>query len=177
MTLDDPLSFTANIAVTTRCCRFILHNIRRIRPFLTRRRRRCWCRLLSSHVWTTATPSSWSADMRRPTSAAHPECSGPVGLQPTQVLPHCTAPPHPALASGTGTRLPCCDWFKPLLHPGNGQTFTPPSVHSAPLLPHCEGRSHRSSKSRLFPVLVRHWGNELPIDTRTEEFLQSFCSD
>ena len=35
VTLDDRLSFSANIASVTRSCRFVLYNIRRIRPFLT----------------------------------------------------------------------------------------------------------------------------------------------
>ncbi|XP_075968214.1 uncharacterized protein LOC142971545 [Anarhichas minor] len=35
VTLDDQLSFSANIASVTRSCRFLLYNIRRIRPFLT----------------------------------------------------------------------------------------------------------------------------------------------
>ena len=37
VTLDNNLSFTANIAATTRCCRFTLYNIRRIRPLLTQK--------------------------------------------------------------------------------------------------------------------------------------------
>ncbi|KAM3860081.1 SAP30-binding protein [Diretmus argenteus] len=35
VTLDDQLSFSANIASVARSCRFLLYNIRRIRPFLT----------------------------------------------------------------------------------------------------------------------------------------------
>ncbi len=35
VTLDDQVSFAANITVTTCSCRFILHSIRRIRLFLT----------------------------------------------------------------------------------------------------------------------------------------------
>lgn len=37
VTLDDQLSFTANIAATTRSCRYMLHNIRRIRRLLTQK--------------------------------------------------------------------------------------------------------------------------------------------
>ena len=36
VTLDSQLSYSANIAATTRSCRFLLYNIRRIRQFLTR---------------------------------------------------------------------------------------------------------------------------------------------
>lgn len=43
---------------------------------------------------------------------------------------YCTTPPHPALATGgsltqmqdTGTCLPCCEWLRPILQPGHGQT-------------------------------------------------------
>ena len=37
VTLDSQLSLTANITATTRSCRFMLYNIRRIRPFLTQK--------------------------------------------------------------------------------------------------------------------------------------------
>ena len=34
---DSQLSFTANITATTRSCRYMLHNIRRLRPLLTQK--------------------------------------------------------------------------------------------------------------------------------------------
>ena len=37
MTLDSQLSFTANITAATRSCRYMLHNIRRLRPLLTQK--------------------------------------------------------------------------------------------------------------------------------------------
>ena len=37
VTLGSQLSLTANITATTRSCRFMLHNIRRIRPLLTQK--------------------------------------------------------------------------------------------------------------------------------------------
>ena len=37
VTLDSQLSLTANITATTRSCRFMLYNIKRIRPLLTRK--------------------------------------------------------------------------------------------------------------------------------------------
>ncbi len=56
VTLDDQLSFTANIAATTCSCRFILHNIRRICLFPHPGGRFC-SRLFSSRTETTATLS------------------------------------------------------------------------------------------------------------------------
>ena len=35
--LDDRLDFSSHIASTTRACRFVLNNVRRIRPFLSKR--------------------------------------------------------------------------------------------------------------------------------------------
>ena len=37
VTLDSQLSLTANITATTRSCRYMLYNIRRIRPLLTQK--------------------------------------------------------------------------------------------------------------------------------------------
>ena len=37
VTLDSQLSLTANITATTHFCRYMLHNIRRIRPLLTQK--------------------------------------------------------------------------------------------------------------------------------------------
>ncbi len=69
--------------------------------------------------------------MCRLTSAVHPVCSSPAHLQLTQVHSRYATPPPPALATGgcsnpiqdTGTRLPCCKWLRPILHPG--QTLHP----------------------------------------------------
>ena len=86
VTLDNNLSFTANIAATTRCCRYTLSNFRRIRPLLTQKAgsgpgsRHLTPRLL--HL-----PPGWSTCMCHPTSAAHPECSGSSGLQPSYMFP------------------------------------------------------------------------------------------
>jgi hypothetical protein len=35
VTLDNTLSFSANIKAVTRSCRFMLYNIRRVQPYLT----------------------------------------------------------------------------------------------------------------------------------------------
>ena len=40
VTLDNTLSFSANIKAVTRSCRFMLYNIRRVRPYSHRKRRR-----------------------------------------------------------------------------------------------------------------------------------------
>ncbi|KAM4549396.1 uncharacterized protein PAE49_017310 [Odontesthes bonariensis] len=55
VTLDDELSFSPNIASVTRSCRFLLYNIRRIRPFLNDKAAQVLIQALPA--WTTATPS------------------------------------------------------------------------------------------------------------------------
>ena len=75
-------------------------------------------------------PSGWSVCLHHLTSAAHPECSSPAGLQPVRVHPIYTASQHHALATRgwlnpfqvTGTGLPCCHW--PSLHLALGQIIT-----------------------------------------------------
>lgn len=70
--------------------------------------------------------------------------STPPDLQPTQVLPHHTAPPHPALAIGgcsnliqdTGTCLLCCEWIRPILRSGHAHI-----IHPAHLL--CSAAANR----------------------------------
>ena len=79
VTLDDRLSFAANIPATARSCRILLYNISRIHPFPS------LSRLLRCSVQALViSPLDYSS---------------PAGLRPTQVLPQCTTPPHPALAT------------------------------------------------------------------------------
>ncbi|KAK5880942.1 hypothetical protein CesoFtcFv8_021799 [Champsocephalus esox] len=78
VTLDNNLSITANIAATTRCCRYTLYNIRRMRPQLTQK-----AGLVRPVTRLLQLPPGWSTCMCHPTSAAHPECSGSPGLQPS----------------------------------------------------------------------------------------------
>ncbi len=51
---DDQLTFKEHIAKTARSCRFALHNIRKIRPFLTEHAAQLLSRPLSFLGWTTA---------------------------------------------------------------------------------------------------------------------------
>ncbi len=131
VTLDDQLSFAANITATTHSYRFNVHNIGRIHPFLTYKVVQVLVQALLPLVPRLQLVPGWCACMYHPTSAAHPECSNPAGFQPIQVLSLDTAPPHPALATGgcwnrihdTNTCLLCCELARPILHPGHGQTL------------------------------------------------------
>ncbi len=51
---DDQLTFKEHIAKTARSCRFALHNIRKIRPFLTEHAAQLLSRPLSFLGWSTA---------------------------------------------------------------------------------------------------------------------------
>ncbi len=51
---DDQLTFNDHIAKTARSCRFALHNIRKIRPFLTQHAAQLLVQPLSFLDWTTA---------------------------------------------------------------------------------------------------------------------------
>ena len=78
VTLNSQPSLTANITATTCPCRFMLHNVRRIRPFSLRGRHRFWSRLWSrlwliissSHTYTIATPS-WQVYLLLPSGPLH----------------------------------------------------------------------------------------------------------
>ncbi|KAK5934816.1 hypothetical protein CgunFtcFv8_020238 [Champsocephalus gunnari] len=82
VTLDNNLSFTEHIAATTRCCRYTLYNIRKIRPQLTQKATQVLVQALVTPRLLQL-PPGWSTCMCHPTSAAHSECSGSSGLQPS----------------------------------------------------------------------------------------------
>ncbi len=84
VTLDDQLSFAANIVVTTCSCRFILHIIRRIPSFLTQEAAEVLLQALVIDFCNSllAGVSAW-----RLTSAVHLECSSSAGLQPSHTSP------------------------------------------------------------------------------------------
>ncbi len=111
MTLDDQLSFAANIAGTL---------------ILTQEVAYGFCHFALRLLQFAP---GWCACMCHPTSAAHPERSSRAGLQPTQVLQHYTTPLHNALAMGGCSNL-IQDWYLPTmlrmaLPPGHGQTIHP----------------------------------------------------
>ena len=82
----------------------------------------------------------------------------------------------------TGTCLQCCDWLRPYLHPGHGQTLHPSPSTRPP------SAKRLSTPSLLPPQLplslwsqswlqfVPRWWNEPPTDIRTAETLHIFHS-
>ncbi len=175
--VNDQLSFIANIAVTTRSCRLILHNIRRIRPFLTQE---------VAQVLDISCLDYYSQLMCLHVSSDH--CSSsrmqlPSWSSTYQLLWCYIAPPFPVLATGgcwnpiqnSSTCLPCCEWLWPILHPGHGQTIHPsPSTMLCCCQTACYsltqgGPTYCSTKLHLFAVLASQWWTELPTDIRTSE--------
>ncbi|XP_047190220.1 uncharacterized protein LOC124850500 [Scophthalmus maximus] len=191
VTLDDQLSFTANITVTNRSCRFILHNNRRIRPFLTEK---------ATQVLVQALFIS-RLDYCNSLLAGLPACA----IRTLQLIQNAAARLVFNLPkfSHTTPFLRTLHWlpvaarirFKALVLAyrapnGSGPSYIQNMVKlytpAHPLRSTTAKRlatpslrkagSHHSSKSNLFSVLAPQWWNGLPIDVRTAESLQCFPS-
>ncbi|XP_058477750.1 uncharacterized protein LOC131448934, partial [Solea solea] len=189
VTLDDHLSLTANIAATARSCRYMLHNIRRIRPLLTQK---------APQVLVQALVIS-RLDYCNSLLAGLPACA----IRPLQLIQNA--------AARLVFNLPKFSHTTPLLHSlhwlpvaarirfktlvlafnatnGSGpayiqdmiKTYTPARpLRSASAnrltAPSLRGSQRHSQNSRLFTVLAPKWWNELPINSRTVESLHIFC--
>ncbi len=82
---DDQLIFKEHIAMTARSCRFALHNIRNIRPFLTEHAAQLLVQALV--ISRLDYSSSWTFIKHNQTSTNDSECSGTTGLQRAQKSP------------------------------------------------------------------------------------------
>ncbi|KAK5928564.1 hypothetical protein CgunFtcFv8_013618 [Champsocephalus gunnari] len=187
--LDNNLSFTANIAATTRCCRYTLYNIRKIRPQLTQKA----MQLLVQALVTSR------LDYCNSLLAGLPACA----IRPLQLIQNAAARlvfnlpkfshTTPLLRSLHWLPVTAIFHFKTLVlayHAANGsgpsyiqdmvKLYTParalrsasakrlaaPSLRGGPKFP--------SAKTRGFDILAPKWWNELPIDIRTAESLHIF---
>ncbi|XP_071063220.1 uncharacterized protein, partial [Pseudochaenichthys georgianus] len=187
--LDNNLSFTANIAATTRCCRYTLYNIRRMRPQLTQKATQVLVQVLVIS----------RLDYCNSLLAGLPACA----IRPLQLIQNAAARLVFNLpkCSHTTPLLRCLHWlpitarihFKTLVlayHAANGsgpsyiqdmvKPYTParalrsastkrlaaPSLRRGPKFP--------SAKTRGFAILAPKWWNELPIDIRTADSLHTF---
>ncbi len=73
---NDQLTFKDHIAKTARSCRFALHNIRKIRPFLTQHAAKLLLQaLVISRLDYWQCSSSWTSIMHNQTSTDDSECS------------------------------------------------------------------------------------------------------
>ena len=186
--LDDQLSFTANITAITRSCRFLLYNIRRIRPFLTEKT----AQILIQALVISRLDYCNSLLAGAPASA----------IRPLQLIQNAAARlvfNRPKF-SHTTSLLRSLHWlpvaariqFKTLVlayravkgsAPSYLQAMVKPYTPARPLrsatsgrlvTPSLRGPCGRSTRSRLFSVLAPRWWNELPPDVRTAESLPIF---
>ncbi len=95
---DEQLTFKEHIAKTARSCRFALHNIRKIRPFL----REHAAQLLVQALVISRLDycNGWTSIKHNQTSTNDSECSGTTGLQRAQKSPCYTSLCLLALATG-----------------------------------------------------------------------------
>ena len=94
-------------------------------------------------------PFGWSAFMCYSSSAAHPDCSSPAGLQSIQVLSH-----YPS--SSVSFIQDMVKQHTPALHHARRQT----ACYSLLMSSH-------SPNNRLLPDLAPQWWKELSTDTRS----------
>ncbi|XP_068571416.1 uncharacterized protein, partial [Cebidichthys violaceus] len=188
VTLDDQLSFSANIAAVKRSCRFLLYNIRRIRPFLTDETAQVLIQaLVISHLdYCNSLLAGAPATAIRPLELVQKAAARHVFNRPK--------------FSNRTSLLRSLHWlpvrariqFKPLVlayravkgtDPYYLQAMVKPYTPARPLrsaasgrlvAPSLRGPCGRSTRSQLFSVLAPQWWIELPTDIRTAESLPIF---
>ncbi|KAJ8416847.1 hypothetical protein AAFF_G00327250 [Aldrovandia affinis] len=188
VTLDNQLCFLSHIAAITRTCRFSLHNIRRIRPFLTQEATQLLVQALviSRLDYCNSLLAGLPACAIKPLQLVQNAAARLVFNQPkfTHVTPLLSSLHWLPIAArirfkslvlafqaARGTALP---FLQSLITP-----YTPPRpLRSAPAgkltAPSLRAPGSRSSRSRLFSVLVPRWWNNLPQSVRTAESLPIF---
>ncbi|XP_076012079.1 uncharacterized protein LOC143004811 [Genypterus blacodes] len=185
VTLDDQLSFPANIASVTRSCRFLLYNIRRIRPFLTDKAAQVLIQALviSRLDYCNSLLAGAPASAIRPLELVQKAAARLVFNLPK--FSHTTC----LLRSLHWLPVAVCIQFKTLVLAYRAVKGTAPSYLQAMVKPYTPGRSLRSAasrrlaapalsgpclrsmRSRLFSVMAPQWWNDLPTDVRTAESL------
>ena len=121
VTLDDRLSFSANIASVTRTGTFLLYNIRRIHPFLTEKAAQVLIQALvmSRLDYCNSLLAGAPASAMKPLELVLSESCGSSGVQPPQVHPHNYPSPFSALNPYS------IQWNSSFLPPGYGQALHP----------------------------------------------------
>ncbi|KAK5915961.1 hypothetical protein CesoFtcFv8_001506 [Champsocephalus esox] len=184
VTLDNNLSFTANIAATTRCCRYTLYNIRRIRPQLTQKATQVLAQALviSRLDYCNSLLAGLPACAIRPlkliqNAAARLVFNLPKFSHTTPLLRSLHWLPVTArihfktmvlayhAANGSGPSY-IQDMVKPYtpvraLRSASAKRLAAPSLRG--------GSKFQSAKTRGFAILAPKWWNELPIDIRTAD--------
>ncbi|XP_059186272.1 uncharacterized protein LOC131969129 [Centropristis striata] len=188
VTLDHQLSLSTNITGTTRSCRFLLHNIRRIRPFLTQKAAQVLVQALviSRLDYCNSLMAGLPAKAIRPLQLIQNAAARLVFNLPK--FSHTT----PLLRSLHWLPVAARIRFKTLALAysaanGSGPTYIQDLVKlytpARPLrsasakqlaTPTLCGSTRLKTTSRLFSVLAPKWWNELPTDIRTSDSLYIF---
>ncbi|KAJ8386055.1 hypothetical protein AAFF_G00177440 [Aldrovandia affinis] len=185
VTLDNQLCFSCHIAAITRTCRFSLHNIRRIRPFLTQEATQLLVQALviSRLDYCNSLLAGLPACAIKPLQLVQNAAARLVFNQPkfTHVTPLLFSLHWLPIAArirfkslvlafqvARGTAPP---YLQSLITP-----YTPPrplrSASSGKLtVPSLRAPGSRSSRSRLFSVLIPCWWKDLPQSVSTAESL------
>uniref|UniRef100_A0A674EDB2 Reverse transcriptase domain-containing protein n=1 Tax=Salmo trutta TaxID=8032 RepID=A0A674EDB2_SALTR len=186
--LDNTLSFSTNIKAVTRSCRFMLYNIRRVRPCLTQE---------ATQVLIQALVIS-RLDYCNSLLAGLPACA----IKPLKLIQNAAARlvfnlpkiSHvtPLLRSLHWLPVEARICYKTMVLAYGAVRGTAPPYLQALIRPYTQTRALRSStsgllaplplrkhgsrsaQSKLFAALAPQWWNKLPHDARTAESITSF---
>ncbi|XP_053098009.1 uncharacterized protein LOC128321673 [Pangasianodon hypophthalmus] len=186
VTMDNQLSFSSHIANLTRSCRFLLYNIRRIRPFLSSQATQVLVQslVISRLDYCNSLLAGLPLSAIRPLQLIQNAAARLVFNLPK--FSHTT----PLLRSLHWLPVAARIRFKTLMLAYKAKNRPAPTYLKALITPRAPPRSLRSSStarlvppslrvqgrhaSRLFSVLAPRWWNELPLDVRTAESLAVF---
>lgn len=186
VTVDNQLSFSSHVANVSRSCRFLLYNIRRIRPFLTTEATQLLVQslVISRLDYCNSLLAGLPQNAIRPLQMIQNAAARLVFNLPK--FSHTT----PLLRSLHWLPVAARIRFKTLMLAYKAKNGPAPSYLRDLITPRTAPRSLRSSStarlvppslrvrgkftSRLFSVLAPRWWNELPLDVRTAESLAIF---
>ena len=172
--MDNRLSFSENITAVTRTCRFLLYNIRRIRPFLTTHSTQLLVQamVLSRLDYCNSLLAGLPASAIRPlqliqNAAARLIFNAPKYTHTTRLLTDLQT----LVLAYQAIKGSAPAYIQQLIRP---YTPTRPlrSATSGRLAP--PARHTCTARSRLLSVLAPRWWNDLPVDVRTAETLSTF---
>ncbi|XP_053497706.1 uncharacterized protein LOC128618216 [Ictalurus furcatus] len=181
--LDDSLTFTDHISTTARSCKFILYNIKKIRPYLTEQATQILVQALviSKLDYCNSLLSGLPASSIKPLQITQNAAACLVFNQPKRT--HVT----PLFISLHWLPVAARIKFKALMLTYKTLSGTAPSYLNSLLKAYVPSRNLRSisdllvptqrgsrSLSRTFTLTVPHWWNELPTSIRTAESLTIF---
>ncbi|KAI4877248.1 hypothetical protein NFI96_014304, partial [Prochilodus magdalenae] len=157
--LDGQLSFSAHIANLTRSCRFLLYNIRRIRPFLSQEATQLLVQslVISRLDYCNSLLAGLPLRAIRPLQLVQNAAARLIFNLP-EVHPPKNGPAPPYLMAMVKSRA-----VPRALRASSTARLKTPSL-----------RTHGRQASRLFSVLAPRWWNELPLGVRTAESLVVF---